>query len=247
MKEASSMPGIGLFPEAADLCDIRCQQMRERFLAALILYAVICSSDAAASDGPFVALPADLNPAIPDSRLTTLLAPASEAWSPKLIDGTLPGAPQTASPGDFQIKKHSIFANDAPAARSESYDTLALHSTTVWQRLKDFRANGRVRLLTLWETQGSTISLQASTHGDPSLQWSSRSMNRGGATRGVFDQWASFAGRGANFWSISRSPPGPGVGAFGGGIASPSVLAGPGVPAPSAAKPASAAPIAIAK
>lgn len=64
----------------------------------------------------------------------------------------------------------------------------ALHSTTAWQRMRDFRANDRVRLLTLWKSTGSTFSLQANRKGEASLQWTSNSMNRGGATRGLFDR-----------------------------------------------------------
>ena len=34
----------------------------------------------------------------------------------------------------------------------------------------------------------ATVSLQAGRHGDPSLQWTSRLMNRGGATLGLLDR-----------------------------------------------------------
>ncbi len=69
----------------------------------------------------------------------------------------------------------------------------------------DLRAHNRVRLLTLWETGGSSVSLQAGRKGDPSLQWTSRLMNRGGATRGLLDQMfsASLAGAGR---SLHLSP-----------------------------------------
>ncbi len=66
-------------------------------------------------------------------------------------------------------------------------DLPSLRSTTVWQRLADYRSHGRVRLLTLWEGGASTVSLQAGRKGEPSLQWTSRRMNHGGATRGLFD------------------------------------------------------------
>ena len=63
-----------------------------------------------------------------------------------------------------------------------------MKNTTVWQRLSEYRSHDRVRLVTLWETGGGSVSLQAGKKGDPSLQWTSRLMNRGGATRGVFDK-----------------------------------------------------------
>ncbi len=79
-----------------------------------------------------------------------------------------------------------------------------LRDTSVWQRLADYRAHGRIRLLTLWETGGSSVSLQAGKKGEPSLQWTSRSMNRGGATRGVLDQLVSMAGANRAFKPASR-------------------------------------------
>jgi hypothetical protein len=63
-----------------------------------------------------------------------------------------------------------------------------LHGTTMWDRLSDYRSHGRVRLLTLWEAGDNSVSLQAGKRGEPSLQWTSRSMNHGGATRGLFDR-----------------------------------------------------------
>jgi hypothetical protein len=86
---------------------------------------------------------------------------------------------------DFRPRRHSVFEAKNDGAPD---DQPMLHGTTVWQRLKDFRSHGRVCLLTLWETGSSSVSLQAGKKGEPSLQWTSHAMNRGGATRGVFDQ-----------------------------------------------------------
>jgi hypothetical protein len=66
-----------------------------------------------------------------------------------------------------------------------------LQATSPWQRLAEYRSQGRVQLLTLWESRGSMVSLQAGRHGGPSLQWSSRVMNRGGATRGLLDRFVA--------------------------------------------------------
>jgi hypothetical protein len=60
---------------------------------------------------------------------------------------------------------------------------------TVWQRLQEYRSHDRVRVLTLWESGASAVSIQTNRKGDPSLQWTSRLMNRGGATRGLLDRW----------------------------------------------------------
>jgi hypothetical protein len=89
-----------------------------------------------------------------------------------------------------------------------------LRGTTVWQRLSDYRSRDRVRVVTLWETGGSSVSLQAGKKGDPSLQWTSRLMNRGGATRGLLDQvFATSVGGVAR--SLHLAPHAAGADAFG--------------------------------
>ncbi len=55
------------------------------------------------------------------------------------------------------------------------------------QRLSDCEAPAGVSLITLVRTRGSSLSLQAGRHGEPTLRWSSRNMNRGEASRGLFD------------------------------------------------------------
>jgi hypothetical protein len=64
-------------------------------------------------------------------------------------------------------------------------------TTTVWQRLNEFRAQDRVRVLTLWETGGCNVSLQADKKGDPSLQWSSSWTNQSRASHGLLDRLLS--------------------------------------------------------
>jgi len=67
-------------------------------------------------------------------------------------------------------------------------DAPMLRGTTVWQRLSEYRAHDRVRVLTLWESGGSTVSLQAGKRGSPSLQWTSGAMIHGAGTRGLLDR-----------------------------------------------------------
>lgn len=86
---------------------------------------------------------------------------------------------------EFRPRPHSIFTDSATVDNSS--DAPMLRGTTVWQRLGDYKSHDRVRVLTLWESSASTLSLQAGKRGDPSLQWSSRWMNRGEATRGLLD------------------------------------------------------------
>jgi hypothetical protein len=90
------------------------------------------------------------------------------------------------SAAEFRPRGHSMLEKDSGLGDAE--DAPMLRGTTVWQRLSDYRSRDRVRVVTLWETGGSSVSLQAGKKGDPSLQWTSRLMNRGGATRGLLDQ-----------------------------------------------------------
>lgn len=63
--------------------------------------------------------------------------------------------------------------------------------TTAWQRMGDFRSQDGIRLLTVWQSADSTLALHQGKHGGASLQWTSHAMNRGGASRGLFDHLMS--------------------------------------------------------
>ncbi len=111
------------------------------------------------------------------------------AAAPRTLDLTPPTLPMPEAPlfssSEFRLRPPSLF--DTKARLTDSSESPMLEGTTVWQRMKDFKSRqGRVRVLTLWETRGSTISLQAGKRGDPSLQWTSR-LSRSEATRGLLD------------------------------------------------------------
>ncbi len=93
--------------------------------------------------------------------------------------------PKTLSGKDFRPRGRSILDTDFQVNVA---DGALIDDTTVWQRLAEYRTHDRVRVLTLWESGASTVSLQAGKKGDPSLQWTSRLMNHGGATRGLLDR-----------------------------------------------------------
>jgi hypothetical protein len=93
---------------------------------------------------------------------------------------------KTFSLQEFRPRGRSILERDPQIGAVDSAPMMS--GTTVWQRLSDYRSHDRVRVVTLWETGGSSVSLQAGRKGSPSLQWTSRLMNRGGATRGLFDE-----------------------------------------------------------
>ncbi len=111
------------------------------------------------------------------------------ALRPVPRDYSLPPAAESHafSSTDFRPRGHSIFDTDPRIANAN--DRLMVDKT-VWQRLQEYRTRDRVRVMTLWESAASNVSIQTNHKGDPSLQWTSRLMNRGGATRGLLDRWS---------------------------------------------------------
>ena len=79
---------------------------------------------------------------------------------------------------------------EAAAVRSEVsvIDAPMLRDTSLAHELSQAKSQDRVRLLTLWQSQVSSVSLQAGKHGSPSLQWSTPLMKRGSSSRGLFDR-----------------------------------------------------------
>jgi hypothetical protein len=136
------------------------------------------------------------------------LSPAAGPVVPApAADFTLPtsGGIPVYSTTEFRPRKRTVLDSD-PTVSSFS-DTPLIHTTTVWQRLSEYKSHDRVRVLTLWETSGSSVSLQAGRRGDPSLQWTSRLMNRGGSTHGLLDRLfsVSIAGAASGFRNATRS------------------------------------------
>jgi hypothetical protein len=165
----------------------RCNPIHDRSLPGFLLIVLLCSGEALADEDASnpPAAPGPTVAGVQQSSPTAVVVIAN----PEIF--TLPkdaGAP-SFSPTDFRPRKRSVFDRD-PVLGS-SADAPLLENTTVWQRMSEYRSQDRVRLLTLWETSGSAISLQAGKHGDPSLQWNSRFMNHDGSTRGLFDRLLS--------------------------------------------------------
>jgi hypothetical protein len=98
---------------------------------------------------------------------------------------------------EFSPRKSSMRAADSARKASALFDAPMLQDTSVWQQLTQYRSQDRLRLLTLWQARGSTLSLQTGRHGGPSLQWSTPWMNREDAPRGLFDRLIPAPSRGA--------------------------------------------------
>lgn len=168
---------------------------RRRLFLGLAAFTIIKAGEALAADQagapaltpgrnePRPPMPVSAAPFAPRFSLPTALSPIPREYS-------LPPAPESRSYSntDFRPRGHSIFDKDPGIASVGASDNLMI-DRTVWERLQEFRNRDGVRVLTLWESRASAVSIQTNRKGDPSLQWTSRLMNRGGATRGLLDRW----------------------------------------------------------
>jgi hypothetical protein len=90
------------------------------------------------------------------------------------------------SPTEFRPHGRSIF--DADPKLNPPAGTLTSDQNLL-QRLNEYRSRDRVRVLTLWDTGASAVSIQTDHKGDPSLQWTSHLFNKGGAKEGLLDHF----------------------------------------------------------
>jgi hypothetical protein len=157
---------------------VRLSGAREALLLAVLVYGLAQSVEAFAGDQS-ASVVKDIQPMVggrPLPRAFMPIGPANEFDSPTT---------------DFRPRKLDGLAAGSSTPAQSSFQSKPLPETTPWQRLADYRSQGRVQLLTLWESRSNMVSLQAGRHGGPSLQWSSRVMNRGGATRGLLDRFVA--------------------------------------------------------
>jgi hypothetical protein len=181
----------------------RCSLVRDRMLVGLVLFTLVRAGEALAGDE------ASITNATVDTEFGNLhvVSPATKALlaAPGVFTAPAAADTQVFSATDFRPRKRTVLDSD-PTVNSFA-DAPMIHGTTVWQRLSEYKSHNRVQLLTLWETTGSTVSLQAGKRGDPSLQWTSRLMNRGGSTQGLLDRLfaASLAHAGNGLHNATRS------------------------------------------
>ena len=162
----------------------RCNIMRENALLTLVLSSVVRATQALAGDQP-----SDADSALKHEPhdLRAVQAAAVPMFSPYV--SVKPLANNDAfSATEFRPRGHSVMGLDSPRSGAFIIEAPMLQSTSVWQHMADYKSQGRVRLLTLWQTGGSSLSLQAGKGGAPSLQWSTPWVHREGASRGVFDR-----------------------------------------------------------
>ena len=149
-----------------------------RALVAAVGIAVICTAPARAADWDSAATAPGLR--MPDPLLSL-----------RDMYPDLASRPATPEPTrEFQPRASSLFGRSPDVGLHSSGDRerrADLPQTSAWQRLGDFRSDEGIRLLTVWQTADSTIAVLQGKHGGASLQWTSHSLNRGGASRGLLD------------------------------------------------------------
>jgi len=161
----------------------RCPGFRDRFLIGLVAITLVRAGEALAGEQASEAgIVGGFEPS--DARHSTTLpsfwfgAPRNYSTSP---------APEALAFSKEEFRPRGRSISDS-GAHADLGDDKLISDTTVWQRLSEFRAHDRVRVLTLWESGLSAVSLQAGKKGSPSLQWTSRLMNSGEAAHGLLDR-----------------------------------------------------------
>ncbi|MGA2776458.1 MAG: hypothetical protein ABSF94_02800 [Steroidobacteraceae bacterium] len=92
-----------------------------------------------------------------------------------------------------EFRPHGPSLNATAPVTTAAESVPMLRETNAWDRLADYKSSHGIRLLTLWESPGSTLSVQTGRGGGPSLQWSSRTFGRGEGTHSLLDHLFSTA------------------------------------------------------
>ncbi len=151
-----------------------CPGFRESMLLAMALYGLVRCDEAAAADQ------APKSGAAGAPLAAPLFAPPAFSAAPLI-------APREFSATEFKPRARG-FA-EAGSARSGGFLIDAPpQDTSVARLMAEFKSQDRVRLLTLWQSRTSSVSLQAGKRGAPSLQWSTPFTHREGSARGLFDR-----------------------------------------------------------
>lgn len=160
--------------------------LRECLLMTLVLY----------SQAPREAS-ADESQQRPDARRNEQKSAHAQSAVPSFPAAFAFSGPREAmpafSPTEFRPRKPGLLA--APAAGSEAsvIDAPMLADTSIVRELSEAKTQDRVRLLTLWQSRASSVSLQAGKRGAPSLQWSTPLMHRDSSSPGLFDRLLAIA------------------------------------------------------
>jgi hypothetical protein len=161
----------------------RSKGLCECLLVALALHSLVPGNASAADQ-----------PQNPDARRNAEVQKAARAQIaapsfPAPFALSAPGVEtQVFSPTDFRPRKPGLLEAAAVRGEASVIDAPMLRDTSFARQLSEAKNQDRVRLLTLWQSRASSLSLQAGKRGAPSLQWSTPWMHRGASSRGLFDR-----------------------------------------------------------
>jgi hypothetical protein len=177
----------------------------ECLLVALALYS-LAPRDASAGDQPQSSDARRSTDAQKPARaqIAALSFPAPFAFSAPGVET------QVFSPTEFRPRKQSLEAADT-GSEDAVIDAPMPRDSSIAGELSEARTQDRVRLLTLWQSRASSLSLQAGRHGAPSLQWSTPWMHRDAASRGLFDRLLAVSPRSLGSTVRSGAPRQPGA------------------------------------
>jgi hypothetical protein len=184
MRDHSAMSQIGSL-EITAASDTRCCHVRDSVLLTLVLCSVVRATQALAGDQ---SAGTDSAPKQDAGHARGAPATAAQMFSAPFVSAKSLSDIEVFSATEFRPRRHSFVDVDPSLGGRSVIDAPMLQGSSLWQQMAEFRAESRVRLLTLWQTRGSSLSLQAGKRGAPSLQWSSPSVHRNTAARGLFDR-----------------------------------------------------------
>ncbi|HEY2780137.1 MAG TPA: hypothetical protein VGI90_05160 [Steroidobacteraceae bacterium] len=162
---------------------------RVHALMALAIFSWTCSGEALGKDQRLGA----------DSALKLSAAPSplfalpAAAYEPRVFSAT-----------EFRPRKPALIGADSATRPPSIIDAPMPKDTSIGRQLAEFKTQDRVRLLTLWRSSASSLSLQAGKRGMPSLQWSTPWMHRDAVSRGLFDRFLTPRAGGGVRTSVPR-------------------------------------------
>jgi hypothetical protein len=170
----------------------RCGGLREHTLMAFAFISYVCAGEVLAKDQPLGA-DAPRNPGAEFSALFALPVPVD---APRTFSAMVApiDEPRAFSATEFRPRRLGLGGAD-PAKQETSIIDAPMLDTSVARQWRESKSQGRVRLLTLWQSSVSSVSLQAGKHGMPSLQWSTPWMRRDVGSRGLFDRFLTVSPR----------------------------------------------------
>jgi hypothetical protein len=166
--------------------------LRECLLMALALYS-LAPGEASAGDRPQSANSRSDAGTQKTARMPiaapSFAAPSFVARSfPAPFAFSAPPESQAFSPTEFRPRKPGLLDAAVSGNEASFIDAPMLRDNSIARELREARTQDRVRLLTLWQSRASSLSLQAGKHGAPSLQWSTPWMHHDTTSRGLFDR-----------------------------------------------------------